>query len=36
MIDLSKLPEDARKRVDEFIKAFGNENEWEKFQALKP
>ena len=36
MIDLSKLPEDARKRVDEFIKAFGNENEWEKFQELKP
>ena len=36
MIDLKKLSEDARKKVNEFVKAFGSEQEWDKFQALKP
>ena len=36
MIDLNQLPKDAREKVNEFIKAFGSDKEWEKFQALKP
>ncbi len=36
MIDLNRLPEDARKKIEEFERAFGNEEEWEKFQELKP
>ncbi|GAH12445.1 unnamed protein product, partial [marine sediment metagenome] len=36
MIDFNQLSEDARKKIDDFIKAFGNKDEWEKFQKLKP
>ena len=36
MIDIDQLPENARKKVDEFVKAFGTKDEWEKFQTLKP
>ena len=36
MIDISKLPEDNRNKINDFIKAFGTPDEWEKFQALKP
>ena len=36
MIDTKKLPADVRKKIDDFVKSFGSDNEWEKFQALKP
>ena len=36
MIDLNQLSPDAKKKVEEFMEAFGNKDEWEKFEAIKP
>jgi hypothetical protein len=36
MIDLNQLSQDAKKKVEEFMKAFGSKDEWEKFEAIKP